>query len=165
VTLADYINAQFDPGLSWGDVEWLRSIWDGPVLVKGIQTVADAVLAAEVGVDAVVVSNHGGRQLDDAPATFPLIAPIADAVAGRTEVICDGGIRRGSDIVKAVAAGASAAMVGRAYLYGLGAAGEAGVDRVLGDLRNGVERTMSLLGVGSVDQLDRALLDTDEEHR
>lgn len=165
VTLADYINAQFDPSLSWSDVEWLRSMWDGPLLVKGVQTVADAVLAAEAGVDAVVVSNHGGRQLDDAPATFPLIAPIAEAVAGRTEVICDGGIRRGSDIVKAVAAGASAAMAGRAYLYALGAAGEAGVDRVLGDLRSGVERTMSLLGVGSIDQLDRTVLDSDEEHR
>ena len=98
------------------------------------------------------------------PCHLPLIAPIADAVGGRTEIICDGGIRRGSDIVKAVAAGATAAMAGRAYLYALGAAGEAGVDRVLRDLRDGVERTMSLVGTGSIDQLDRTILN-DEEHR
>ena len=131
VRLSDYINAQFDPGLSWADVDWLRSIWNGRLLIKGVQTVEDATLAADAGVDAVVLSNHGGRQLDGAPATFPLVAPVVDAVGGRTEVICDGGVRRGSDIVKVVAAGASAAMAGRAYLYALGAAGERGVDRLL----------------------------------
>ena len=103
VNLSDYINSQFDPALSWDDVDWLRSVWDGPIVVKGIQTVEDAVLAAERGVDAICLSNHGGRQLDDAPATLPLVAPVVDAVAGRAEVICDGGVRRGSDIVKAVA--------------------------------------------------------------
>ena len=104
VTLSDYINAQFDPALSWSDVDWLRSVWDGPIVVKGVQTVDDAVLAAERGVDAIALSNHGGRQLDGAPATLSLVAPVVDAVGGRTEVICDGGVRRGSDIVKAVAA-------------------------------------------------------------
>ena len=111
VTLSDYINEQFDPSLSWDDIDWLRTVWDGPIVVKGIQTVDDAVLAVERGVDAVCLSNHGGRQLDGAPATFPLVAPVADAVGGRAEIICDGGVRRGSDIVKAVAAGATAVAV------------------------------------------------------
>jgi L-lactate dehydrogenase (cytochrome) len=159
VTLSDYINTQFDPGLSWSDVDWLRSIWDGPIVLKGVQTVADAVLAADAGVDAIALSNHGGRQLDGAPAAFSLVAPVADAVQGRTEIICDGGVRRGSDIVKAVAAGATAAMAGRAYLYGLGAAGERGVDRVLEWFRADVVRTMTLLGVERIGALDRSLLD------
>jgi L-lactate dehydrogenase (cytochrome) len=161
VTLSDYINTQFDPGLSWGDVDWLRSVWDGPIVLKGVQTVDDAVLAAERGVDAIALSNHGGRQLDGAPAAFSLVAPVADAVGGRVEIICDGGVRRGSDIVKAVAAGATAAMAGRAYLYALGAAGERGVDRVLDWFRNDVARTMTLLGVGRIADLDRSLLDLD----
>jgi L-lactate dehydrogenase (cytochrome) len=161
VTLSDYINTQFDPGLSWGDVDWLRSVWDGPIVLKGVQTVEDAVLAAERGVDAIALSNHGGRQLDGAPAAFSLVAPVADAVGGRVEIICDGGVRRGSDIVKAVAAGATGAMAGRAYLYALGAAGERGVDRVLDWFRNDVARTMTLLGVGRIADLDRSLLDLD----
>jgi L-lactate dehydrogenase (cytochrome) len=159
VTLSEYVTTQFDPALSWDDVDWLRSVWDGPIVVKGVQTVDDAVLAAERGVDAVALSNHGGRQLDDAPAPFSLVAPVADAVGDRVEVICDGGVRRGSDIVKAVAAGATAAMAGRAYLYALGAAGERGVDRVLEWFGADVERTMSLVGVGSVADLDRSVVD------
>ncbi len=165
VTLADYINTQFDPTLSWADVEWLRSVWDGRIVLKGVQTVADAVIAADNGVDAIALSNHGGRQLDGAPATFTLVAPVADAVGGRTEIICDGGVRRGSDIVKAVAAGANAAMAGRAYLYALGAAGERGVDRVLQWFRADMERVMTLLGVSSVGELDRSLLDLPEAER
>src|SRR5918996_1729763 len=124
ISLGEYINTQFDPGLSWRDVEWLRSLWDGPLVIKGIQTVADARLAADAGVEAVALSNHGGRQLDGAPAPLDLVAPVADAVGERVEVICDGGGRRGSDIVKAVGPGAPGCMAGRAYLYGLGAAGE-----------------------------------------
>jgi L-lactate dehydrogenase (cytochrome) len=155
VTLADYVNAQFDPSLSWADVEWLRSIWDGPIVLKGVQSVADAEIAADSGVAAIALSNHGGRQLDGAPAAFDLVAPVADAVGGRVEIICDGGVRRGSDIVKAVAAGATAAMAGRAYLYALGAAGERGVDRLLEWFAADVARTMALLGVGEIDQLDR----------
>ncbi len=131
VSLADYINSQFDPTLSWHDVEWLRSVWDGPIVLKGIQTVDDARLAADAGVDAIALSNHGGRQLDSAPATLDLVAPVSDAVGDRIEIICDGGIRRGSDIVKAVALGARACMAGRAYLYALGAGGERGVDQLL----------------------------------
>jgi L-lactate dehydrogenase (cytochrome) len=159
VTLSDYINTQFDPGLSWADVDWLRSVWDGPIVIKGIQTVADAVLAADAGVAAIALSNHGGRQLDGAPASLSLVAPVADAVGGRIEILCDGGVRRGSDVVKAVAAGATAAMAGRAYLYALGAAGERGVDRLLEWFRADLVRTMSLLGAGAVAELDRALVD------
>jgi L-lactate dehydrogenase (cytochrome) len=159
VTLSDYINSQFDPALSWHDVQWLRSAWSGPIVLKGIQTVADALLAADAGIDAIALSNHGGRQLDGAPAAYSLVAPVADAVGGRIEIICDGGVRRGSDIVKAVAAGANAAMAGRAYLYALGAAGERGVDRVLEWFRNDVERVMTLLGADSITTLDRTLLD------
>jgi len=160
VKLSDYINTQFDPGLSWADVDWLRSVWPGRLLVKGVQTVEDAVRSVEAGVDAVVLSNHGGRQLDGAPAIFPLVAPVADAVGGRTEIICDGGVRRGSDIVKAVAAGATAAMAGRAYLYALGAAGERGVDRLLQWFAGDIQRTMSLLGVAQISALDRSCLAT-----
>jgi L-lactate dehydrogenase (cytochrome) len=159
VTLSDYINTQFDPALSWADVDWLRSVWDGPIVLKGVQTVADAVLAAEAGVDAIALSNHGGRQLDDAPAILPLVAPVADAVGGRVEILCDGGVRRGRDIVKAVAAGATACMAGRAYLYALGAAGERGVDRVLDWFHADVTRTMTLLGASTVADLDRELVE------
>jgi L-lactate dehydrogenase (cytochrome) len=158
VTLADYINSQFDPALSWDDIDWLRSVWDGKIVVKGIQCVADAVIAADRGVDAIALSNHGGRQLDGSPATFSLVAPVADAVGGRTEIICDGGVRRGSDIVKAVAAGATACMAGRGYLYALGAGGEQGVDKLLGWWREDVRRTMSLIGAASVRELDRSFL-------
>lgn len=158
VTLSEYVSAQFDPALSWADIDWLRSVWDRAIVLKGIQRVEDAVTAAEVGVEAIALSNHGGRQLDGAPAPFSLVAPVADAVGGRTEIICDGGVRRGSDIVKAVAAGATAAMAGRAYLYGLGAAGERGVDTVLRWFRDDMVRTMTLLGVPAVEDLDRTLL-------
>ncbi len=141
VVISEFIHEQFDPALSWNDVDWLRSIWDGPIMLKGVGRLEDAVRASEVGVDAVVLSNHGGRQLDGAPATFSLLPAVADAIGGRTEIICDGGIRRGSDIVKAVAAG------------------ELGVSRVLEWFAADMTRTMSLLGVTSVSHLDRSLLD------
>jgi len=159
VDLAGYMNSQFDHGLSWDDVAWLRTVWDGPILVKGVQTVADSLLAVEHGVEGIIVSNHGGRQLDTAPAPFDLVPSIAEAVSGRIEVVCDGGVRRGSDIVKAVAAGADAAMGGRLFLYALAAAGEQGVDHVLELLRSGVERTMALVGAASVRELGPGLLE------
>jgi L-lactate dehydrogenase (cytochrome) len=159
VRLSDYINTQFDPALSWADVEWLRSVWQGPILLKGVQTVEDARLAVEAGVAAVVLSNHGGRQLDGAPAAFDLVAPVVDAVGGSVEVICDGGVRRGSDIVKAIAAGATAAMAGRAYLYALGAAGERGVERVLAWFKADMMRTMTLLGAAGISDLSPELLE------
>jgi len=153
VSLAEYINSQFDPALSWSDIAWFRSVWDGPIVLKGIQTVADARLAVDAGVDAIALSNHGGRQLDGAPPPIELVAPVADAVGGDVEIYCDGGVRRGSDIVKAVALGATACMAGRAYLYALAAAGERGVDHVLADLGAGVERTMALAGCASIADL------------
>ena len=159
VKISDYIHTQFDPVLSWSDVEWLRAQWNGPIVVKGIQSVEDAAIAADVGVSAVALSNHGGRQLDGSPATLRLVAPVADAVAGRTEIICDGGVRRGSDIVKAIAAGATACMAGRSYLYGLAAGGEQGVDRVLRWFRDDMVRTMTLIGVPEVAALDRSAID------
>jgi L-lactate dehydrogenase (cytochrome) len=158
VSLSSHISAQFDRALSWRDVDWMRSLWSGPVIIKGIQTVADAVLAADVGVEAIALSNHGGRQLDSAPAPIDLVAPVADTVGDRLEIICDGGVRRGSDIVKAVALGARACMIGRAYLYGLGAAGERGVDYVLDLLDGDVRRTMALVGTRSIAEITPELV-------
>jgi L-lactate dehydrogenase (cytochrome) len=120
--------------------------------------VADALIAADLGIDAVALSNHGGRQLDGAPAIIDLVAPVTDALQGRIPVLCDGGIRRGSDIVKAIALGASACMAGRAYLYGLGAAGERGVDHALAFLKDGVRRTMALCGCASIDAINSEII-------
>lgn len=158
VSLGDFVSHEFDPNLRWQDVEWMRSIWEGPIVIKGIQTVEDAVLAAEAGVQAVALSNHGGRQLDGAPPPLELVAPVVDRVGDRLEVICDGGVRRGSDIVKAVALGASACMAGRAYLYGLAAGGERGVDLVLEWLVDGVRRTLALTGARSIVELNSDLV-------
>lgn len=159
VNLAAHMAAQFDPALSWDDIEWMRSVWPGPIVLKGVQTVDDARIAADNGIEAIALSNHGGRQLDGAPAILDLVAPVADAVGGRIEIICDGGVRRGSDIVKAVALGANACMAGRAYLYGLGAGGERGVDKVLELLGDDVRRTMMLLGVTIIADLGREHVD------
>jgi L-lactate dehydrogenase (cytochrome) len=158
VNLSRYINDQFEPALAWSDVEWFRQRWAGRIVLKGIQCVADARQACEAGVDGIALSNHGGRQLDDAPAPIELVAPVADAVGGRTAIICDGGVRRGSDVVKALALGADACSIGRAYLYGLGAAGERGVDHVLAFLAEGMRRTMALNGARAVKELDRELV-------
>ena len=135
VSVADYINSQFDPSLSWRDIDWIRGVWDGPIVIKGIQTVADARIAADVGVEAIALSNHGGRQLDSSPAIIDLVEPVAEAVGDRIEIICDGGVRRGGDIVKAVARGARACMAGRVHLYGLAAGGQPGVEHALGNHR------------------------------
>ncbi len=158
VALAEYIKSQFDPTVNWRDLDWLRTLWDGPLVIKGIQSVADAALAAERGCQAIVLSNHGGRQLDGAPAPVDLVAPVVDAVAGRAAVICDGGVRRGSDIVKAVALGADACMAGRFYLYGLGAGGEPGVDYAIELLADEIRRTMALIGCAAMDRIDRGYL-------
>ena len=158
VNLAEYTNGQFDPALSWRDLDWFRAAWDGPIVLKGIQTVADARLAADAGIEAIALSNHGGRQLDGSPPPAELIAPVADAIGDRTEIICDGGIRRGSDIVKAVARGARACMIGRAYLYGRGAAGERGVDHVLALLDSDIRRTMARTGRRRMSELGADLV-------
>jgi len=158
VTLSEHMARQFDPALSWDDVEWLRSVWDGPIVLKGIQTVADAKQAVAAGVDGIGLSNHGGRQLDDAPAPIDLVEPVRDEIADGAAIICDGGVRRGSDIVKAIALGADAVSMGRPYLYALGAAGERGVDQLLEFMREGMERTMSLTGARSIGEIDRSLV-------
>ncbi len=158
VSLAEHVGQQFDQALSWDDVDWLRSIWNGPIVLKGIQTVADAKLAASVGVEGIGLSNHGGRQLDGAPAPITLVGPVRDAIGDGPTVICDGGVRRGSDIVKALALGADAVSVGRPYLYALGAAGERGVDQLLSFFRAGLEQTMALCGVRTLDEIDRDLV-------
>jgi len=158
VSLSDFINTQFDSALSWDDVTWLQSIWDGPIILKGVQTVADAELAVQAGVEAIALSNHGGRQLDDAPSIIELVEPVAQAVGGQIEILCDGGVRRGSDIVKAIALGASGVMIGRAYLYALGAGGERGVDHVLRFLAEGMERTMALSGCRTIGDINRDLV-------
>jgi len=159
VSLAEHMMRQFDQALSWADVDWLRSIWDGPLVLKGVQTVDDAVRAADAGVDGVALSNHGGRQLDDAPTAISLVEPVANAVGDRLTIVCDGGIRRGSDIAKAIALGAHACSIGRPYLYALGAGGERGVDFVIEHLRDGLVRTMALCGRTEISGLDRSLVE------
>lgn len=158
MAMADHVMQNFDQKLSWDDVEWLQSIWDGPLVLKGIQTVEDARRAVELGVEGIGLSNHGGRQLDDAPSPIELVEPVAQEVQGRASIICDGGVRRGSDIVKAVALGADACSIGRPYLYAMGAAGERGVDHVLRFFREGLERTMALTGRRSIAEIDRPLV-------
>ena len=152
-SLFRYIDAQFDRSLCWADLEWLASEWDGPLAVKGIMRPEDSLQAVRCGATAVMVSNHGGRQLDGAAAPISQIAANADALAGRAEIICDGGIRRGSDIVKALALGATACSIGRPYLYGLAAGGQKGVDHVLSLLHAEFTRTLLLLGIDGVDAL------------
>ncbi len=158
VSLAEHMHRQFDDALSWDDVDWLRSVWDGPIILKGIQSVADAKQAVACGVDGIGLSNHGGRQLDYAPAPIALVEPVRQEVGDQATIICDGGARRGSDVVKAIALGADAVSIGRPYLYALGAAGERGVDQLLEFFRDGIERTMALAGRTSIRDIDRSLL-------
>ncbi len=159
ISLAAHVASQFDQALSWDDIEWLRSFWSGPIVLKGIQTVADAKQAVAVGVDGIGLSNHGGRQLDDAPSPVSLIEPVRSELGDAATIICDGGVRRGSDVVKALALGADAVAIGRPYFLALGAAGEDGVDWLLAFLREGLERTMALTGCRSLDEIDRDLVE------
>ena len=154
--VVEYINSQFDRSLTWKDVEWLAAQWDGPLVIKGVQTVEDCRRAANSGATAVMLSNHGGRQLESAPAPVDCIASVADALHDRLEIICDGGIRRGTHVVKALALGANACSIGRGYLFPLAAGGQAGVERALQLLRGEVERTMALLGCDAVNKLDKS---------
>lgn len=150
------MNEQMSMSLGWGDLEWVRRHWDGPVLVKGIGSLADAKLARDHGADGIVLSNHGGRQLEDAPVALELLPCVLDAVGAHLKVLIDGGVRRGSAIAKAVAMGASAVLLGRAPLYGVAAAGEAGAADVLAILKNELEVTLRLLGRPRVRDLDRS---------
>jgi L-lactate dehydrogenase (cytochrome) len=150
MSLFDYIGGQFDRSLTWRDVEWLAREWGGPLAIKGVMTPSDATRALASGATGVMISNHGGRQLDGAPAPVDQIAAVREALGDGPDIICDGGVRRGSDIVKACALGATACSIGRPYLYGLAAGGEAGVDRALTLLREEFERSMALAGVNDV---------------
>jgi L-lactate dehydrogenase (cytochrome) len=156
--LIQFVNAQFSRSVTWDDARWVRETWGGKFAIKGISRPDDAQRAAAIGVDAVWVSNHGGRQLDTAPASIDALPAIADAVQGEAEIIFDGGIRRGTDIVKALALGADAIAIGRAYLYGLAAAGEAGVARAIEVLENELKRDMMLLGRTRLSELTRDLI-------
>ncbi|MCE0761439.1 alpha-hydroxy-acid oxidizing protein [Pseudonocardia kujensis] len=152
-TVAELGSLMFDPSATVRDVHWLREIWPGKLVVKGLARVEDALSVVDAGVDAVVLSNHGGRQLDRAPTPLEQLPAVVKALDGRAEVYVDGGVMSGADIVAAVCLGATAVLIGRAYLYGLMAAGERGVDRVLEILRSDVRRTMQLLGATTVDEL------------
>ena len=151
--LIEYVNSQFDRSVTWDDVAWLAEQWDGPFVIKGMTTVSDARRAVEVGATAAMLSNHGGRQLDGVPAPIDTLMPIRDAVGDRLELILDGGIRRGTHIVKALAMGANACSIGRPYLYGLAAGGQAGVARAIEILKSEVERDLALLGCSSIAEL------------
>ena len=145
-SLAEWTHRQFDATLDWSSIDFIRKQWDGKLILKGINDVDDAIIAASLGADAIMVSNHGGRQLDGAPATIDMLGPIVDAVGDKIEVWFDSGIRTGMDIMKAIALGAKGTMIGRAYVYGLGAAGEAGVTRALEILQSELSVTMGLCG-------------------
>ena len=157
--LVDVSTALSRIAFTWEDLSWIRPLWPGPIIIKGVLTGDDARRAVDGGAAAVVVSNHGGRQLDSSPATLRVLPEVVAAVNGRAEVLMDGGIRRGADVVKAICLGARAVLVGRAYAYGLGAAGEAGVRHALEILRTDLVRTLKLLGCGSVAALDRSYVD------
>jgi L-lactate dehydrogenase (cytochrome) len=145
--------------VTWSDLRWIRDAWNGPIVVKGVHTAEDACRAVDEGANAIVVSNHGGRQLDGVAPTLKVLVEVVAAVDGRTDVLLDSGVRRGSDIVKALCLGAKAVLVGRAYAYGLGAAGEAGVARAIEILHADLVRTLKLLGCTSVSQLNRSFVD------
>jgi L-lactate dehydrogenase (cytochrome) len=157
-SLGAWTREQFDPDLNWDDVEWIKKRWGGKLILKGIMDVEDARLAANSGADALVVSNHGGRQLDGAPSSIHALPAIADAVGRDIEVWMDSGIRSGQDVLKAVALGAKGTMIGRAFLYGLGALGEAGVTRALELIANELSVTMAFTGHTDIRQVDRTIL-------
>ena len=158
LTLAQWIAQQFDPTLSWRDLDWIRDLWGGKLIVKGILDPDDAEIAAKAGVDAIVVSNHGGRQLDGAPASIATLARIVDRVAGRSEVLFDGGILSGQSLLKALALGARAGLIGKAFLYGLGANGQAGVAQVIEIIRKELSVSMALTGQTDVQRMTRDIL-------
>ena len=163
-SLASWISTQFDPALSWKDVEWVRSLWPGKLIIKGVLDVEDARLAAKTGANAIVVSNHGGRQLDGAPSSISALPKIADAVGGEIEVMFDGGIRSGQDLMRALALGARSCLIGRAYIFGLGAGGQAGVATAIDIIRNELDVTMALCGVNRVRDIDRQVIAEHREH-
>ncbi len=154
-SLAGWTATQFDPTLNWKDVEWVRSIWPGKIIIKGILDVDDAKIATKTGASAIVVSNHGGRQLDGAPSSIAMLPKIVDAVGSDIEVMFDGGIRSGQDVMRALALGARSCLIGRSYIFGLGAGGQAGVEAVIEILKKELDVTMALCGIKSIKDIDR----------
>jgi L-lactate dehydrogenase (cytochrome) len=157
-SLAQWTNSQFDPALNWKDVDWVRSLWPGKLILKGILDVEDAKVAAQTGASALVVSNHGGRQLDGAPSSISALPKIADAVGAQIEVMFDGGIRSGQDVLRALALGARSCLIGRSYVYGLGAYGQEGVAKAIDILAKELDVSMALTGMINVRQLNRSIL-------
>jgi L-lactate dehydrogenase (cytochrome) len=157
-SLAQWTNSQFDPALSWKDVEWVRSLWPGRLILKGILDVEDAKVAARTGATALVVSNHGGRQLDGAPSSISALPRIADAVGSEIEVMFDGGIRTGKDLLRALALGARSCLIGRAFVYGLGAYGQEGVGKAIDVLAKELDVAMALTGVRNIREINRSVL-------
>jgi L-lactate dehydrogenase (cytochrome) len=157
-SLAGWVGGQFDPALTWKDVDWIRSIWPGKLVLKGILDPEDAVLAGKSGADALVVSNHGGRQLDGARSSISALPKIADKVGSDIELLFDGGIRSGGDVLRALALGAKACLIGRSYIFGLGAAGEAGVRKAIDIIRKEMDVGMALTGVNTIGEIDRRIL-------
>jgi L-lactate dehydrogenase (cytochrome) len=157
-SLSHWIAGQFDETLNWKDVEWIASLWPGKLILKGILDVEDARQAAKTGAAALVVSNHGGRQLDGAPSSIAALPPIVEAVGSAIEVLFDGGIRSGQDVMRAIALGARACLSGRAFIYGLGAGGQAGVTRAIEIIRNELNVSMALTGVNSIKEIDRRVI-------
>jgi L-lactate dehydrogenase (cytochrome) len=156
--LLDVNTALASSAVTWADFRWIRECWRGPIVVKGVLTADDARRAVDEGAAAIAVSNHGGRQLDGVPASLRALPEVVKAVTGQVEIWMDGGVRRGPDIVKALCLGAQAVLCGRAYAYGLAAAGEAGVARAIEILRADLDRTLRLLGCASVAALDRSYI-------
>jgi L-lactate dehydrogenase (cytochrome) len=156
--LSTWINSQFDTSLNWKDIDWIRGIWPGKLILKGILDVEDAEEAARTGAQALVVSNHGGRQLDGAPSSIEVLPEIVDAVGSKMEIMFDSGIRSGQDVMRALALGAKSCMIGRAYAYGVGAAGEAGVAKAIDILAKELTTTMGLCGVNTIAEIDDHVL-------
>ena len=157
-SLSEWTAKQFDPALNWGDVEWIKKRWGGKIILKGIQDVEDARLAVESGADALIVSNHGGRQLDGAPSSISVLPSIVQAVGQQIEVHMDGGVRSGQDVLRARALGARGVYIGRAFLYGLGAMGEAGVTKALEMIHRELDLTMAFCGRTQIDTVDSTIL-------
>src|SRR5215468_2598695 len=153
-SLSTWINSQFDTTLNWKDVDWIRSIWPGKLVLKGILDVEDAEIAAKTGAQAIVVSNHGGRQLDGAPSSIEALPEIVDSVGSQVEIMFDGGIRSGQDMMRALALGAKSCMIGRAYAYGLGAAGQEGVEKAIDIIGNELLTTMGLCGINTIAEIN-----------
>jgi len=156
--LSAWTAAQFDTSLNWKDIDWIRSIWPGKLILKGILDVEDAEIAAKTGAQAIVVSNHGGRQLDGAPSSIAVLPEIVDSVGSHLEVMFDGGIRSGQDVMRALALGAKSCMLGRAYAYGLGAGGQAGVAKAIDIIKNELLTTMGLCGVNTIAEIDEKVI-------